>query len=94
MQSLKNGSEFEFTTDASAVRLSIASSRAGRIAKVYVDGTECGVADTFSVNARMDYPTAWVQLPNDGKTHTVKYEVEDKSTKYVFTVCGVIEKWQ
>ena len=93
MQTLKKGTEFEFSSDAEAVKLQIISSKAGNSAKVYVDGVEKGTAETFSVNAGMNYDTAWVELPNDGVEHTVKFVIDAPSSdKYVFTFGSIIER--
>ena len=58
-----------------------------------MDGVEKGVASTFSVNAGMNYDTPWVQLPNDGKEHTVKYVIDNPTSEnYVYTFGSVIER--
>ena len=84
---------FEFKSDADAVRLAYVTSKAGCSATVYVDGKESGVWRTVSANANFHFPNAWIELPKDGKKHTVKV-VLDKPTEsnYVFNAGTIIEK--
>ena len=93
MQTLKGDASFEFRTDARSVKLQYISSKAGNDAKVYVDGVEKGSVTTYSVNAGMNYDTAWTELPGDGKEHTVKYVVEKPTSgNYVFIFGSIIER--
>ena len=84
---------FEFKSDADALRLAYVTSKAGCSATVYVDGKESGVWRTVSANANFHFPNAWIELPKDGKKHTVKV-VLDKPTEsnYVFNAGTIIEK--
>ena len=84
---------FEFKSDADALRLAYVTSKAGCSATVYVDGKQAGTWRTVSANANFHFPNAWIELPKDGKKHTVKVVLDKPTeTNYVFNAGTIIEK--
>lgn len=86
--------EFEFKSDADAVRLVYLTSKAGLEATVYVDGKESGKWKTyFNSSEDFQFPHNWIELPKDGKKHTVRVVIDQPTdTNYVFSVGAIIEK--
>ena len=84
---------FEFKTDADAIRLVYVTSKAGCKAVVYVDGKEAGTWNTASSIVNFHFPHNWIELPKDGKKHTVKVALDEPTeTNYVFNMGTIIER--
>ena len=84
---------FEFKTDADAIRLAYVTSKAGCKAVVYVDGKEAGTWNTASSIVNFHFPHNWIELPKDGKKHTVKVALDEPTeTNYVFNMGTIIER--
>lgn len=87
---------FGFDTKAEAISLNFCTATAGNSAKVYVDGKETATVTCYNAtNHAANYNTAWISLPNDGKTHRVIFVVDKPtSDKYVFRFGSVIERYK
>lgn len=95
MQTVENGSSFSFTTKAGAtgVMLSHISSTAGASASVYVDNEKKGTFTCYSPYHKMNYTSAWVEVPNDGEEHNVEIKVDGIDSEFtVFRFGAVIER--
>jgi len=92
MQNCKGNASVEFVTDAAYINTQIVSSNVGNSATLFVDGVECGKINTKNVNTNMNYSTGWIALPNDGKMHNVKIEVNAPTEDYVFNLGTVMIK--
>jgi len=101
MQTLNSvGASFSFTTSASAVTFPHFSSLAGSYATAYLvnedgsNGEELGRITVYSIYDDMNYLTSWVNLPDDGEEHTVRFVVDDPTeTNYVFRFGYLVERF-
>ncbi len=92
MQNDSGNASIEFTTDAAGIELQIISSKVGNSATVLIDGVEAGKIGTKNSNTNMNYPTEWIELPDDGKEHQVKIEVDEITEGYVFNVGSIMTR--
>lgn len=94
------GASFSFTTSASAVAFPYVSALGGSAATAYLvnedgsNGEVLGTVTCHSIYDEMNYLTGWVNLPDDGKEHTVRFVVDDPTeTNYVFRFGYLVERF-
>lgn len=94
------GASFSFTTSASAVAFPYISALGGSAATAYLvnedgsNGEVLGSVTCQSIYDEMNYLTYWVNLPDDGKEHTVRFVVDEPTeTNYVFRFGYLVERF-
>jgi len=101
MQTINSaGASFTVRTTASAISLPHVNSLAGSSAKAYLvnddgsNGEELTTVTVYSIYNGMNYYTGWVNLPDDGEEHTVRFVVDDPTeTNYVFRFGYLVERF-
>lgn len=90
-----SNSTISFSTDADSIAVSYISTMLGSSATVTVDGKNSQVLKCSDRFSRVNYITNWIELPSDGKTHTVTISVDEPTeTNYVFNFGAIIEKYK
>ncbi len=95
-QTETNGAMFgyETTAGATAICVSYVSSTKGATASVTIDEQSAGTISCNSIYQGVNYQTAWIELPKDGKSHKVIFTVNiDGSTAGVFRFGSVVERF-
>ncbi len=85
---------FGIETKAEAISLNFIAATAGSGATVYIDGKKSGTVTCQSPYHGVNYNTEWIKMPNDGKTHSIIFIVDDPTgSNYVFRFGSIMERF-
>ena len=94
-QTESDGAMFGFmsTPGAKQFCISYISSTKGASAEITIDGNSTGTVTCNSIYGNVNYTTAWIDLPNDGKSHKVIGTVGIGGDSAVFRLGAIIQRF-
>lgn len=94
-QTESDGAMFGFmsTPGARQFCISYISSTKGASAEITIDGNSAGTVTCNSIYENVNYTTAWIDLPNDGKSHKVIGTVGIGGDYTVFRLGAIIQRF-